>query len=74
MRGWRTDPRTSVLQPRMPQPGPHCSHMPWLIGRTALPAAGRGSPERAATLAAPAAHTGLCRCTSPAAVLAAQPH
>lgn len=146
MRGCRTAPRIDVLQPLMPQQGPHCSRMPRLTGRTAvrekmrkpqavdylysysqsltlklsvtpsaspplpatlkllpslsefafqhthtrsweppqvpflhnpfspLPVAGRGSPETAATLAVPAAHTGLCRCTSPADVLAAQPH
>ena len=26
--GCRTAPRTGVLWPSMPQPGPHCSHMP----------------------------------------------
>ena len=33
--GCRIVPRTGILQPLMPQPGPHCSHMLLLIGRTA---------------------------------------
>lgn len=35
MRGWRTAPKTGVLQPLMLQLGPRCSHMPQLTGRTA---------------------------------------
>lgn len=35
VQGCRTAPRTDVLWPPMPQPGPHCSHMPQLTGRTA---------------------------------------
>lgn len=36
MRGCRTAPRIDVLQPLMPQQGPHCSRMPRLTGRTAV--------------------------------------